>query len=145
MNPSQAEAIRRAYLPIMQRYHLPAPTVPAVPIVLSDECRCRTIVEEIQTSQAEVLILLGDKPIEWFLVHFDNHWHRLSDFAPDQESYGRLHCVQIGDKAMKVLPLAHPRQIARLGHSSFKWTEYHNAWINQQAGSILSNPRSCRT
>jgi hypothetical protein len=30
---------------------------------------------------------------------------------------------------MQVLPLAHPRQIARLGSSSVVWYKLHQAWV----------------
>jgi hypothetical protein len=81
--------------------------------------------------------LLGDKPIQWFLKHFDHRWNRLSDFAQNEDSYGQLHSTQIKGKKIKILPLAHPRQIAKLGQSSAKWYQYHQAWMHQSAHDLI--------
>lgn len=139
MNPSQEEAIKRAYLPVAQKYALPIPTVPLVPKVLADEERRASISSEIHESGAGVLILLGDKPIQWFLSYFDNHWEKLADFGHDNQSYGRLHNMSVGGKVIKVLPLAHPRQIAELGLSSAIWTNAHNTWIKQTASKVAQS------
>ena len=45
--------------------------------------------------------------------------------------YGKCTDVEIGGKMIKVLPLAHPRQIARLG-SSKKWYVIHQKWLAEQ-------------
>ena len=68
VNPSQSKAIERAYLPIVSKYGLAKHTVPPVPDLLTDENRRKTILDEIIESEARVLILLGDKPIQWFLL-----------------------------------------------------------------------------
>jgi hypothetical protein len=44
--------------------------------------------------------------------------------------------VRIGDKEMDVLPLAHPRQIARLGQSSAVWYDSHEKWLMQSASKV---------
>jgi uracil-DNA glycosylase len=136
VNPSQSKAIERAYLPIAKNYGLPKPTVPPVPNLLADENRRKAILDEIRESEASVLILLGDKPIQWLLSYFDKHWSKLSDFGRDSQSYGQLHNVQLGGKEMKVLPLAHPRQIAKLGQSSAIWYDIHKKWLQQSASMV---------
>jgi uracil-DNA glycosylase len=136
VNPSQRKAIERAYLPIASKYGLAKPTVPPVPTMLADDNRRKAILAEIIESEAKTLILLGDKPIQWFLSYFDNRWGKLSDFGHDSQSYGQLHKVRIGDKEMDVLPLAHPRQIARLGQSSAVWYDSHEKWLMQSASKI---------
>jgi hypothetical protein len=138
VNPAQAQAIRRAYLPVAQKYGLPAPSVPSLPDVLADDERRAAILSEIQASGAGVLILLGDEPIRWFLAHYDRRWRRLKDFG---DGYGRLQAVQLAGRAMQVLPLAHPRQIAKLGRSSVSWYNLHQDWMRRQAERAASAPR----
>ena len=95
--------------------------------------------EEIIESESKVLILLGDKPIQWFLSYYDDHWKRLSDFGRDAKRYGQLHRARIGDMEIYVLPLAHPRQIAKLGKSSAVWYEVHERWVDQSANMIANS------
>ena len=137
MNPAQQKAIERSYLPLVQQYQLPKVSVPRVPRNLSDESRRQAILEEIQESNADVLILLGDQPIKWFLYFHDARWRCLSDFGSEPQSYGRLHDVTIAGKKMRVLPLAHPRQVAKLGRSSPAWYRLHQFWLNEYASELL--------
>jgi uracil-DNA glycosylase len=137
VNPSQKAAIERDYAPIAKQYGLPDHTVPTVPKILADETRRREILAEIQESRADVLIVLGDQPIEWFLCYFDPRWRKLSDFGLEEKSYGKLHAVTMEGKPIKVLPLAHPRQIARLGQSSLDWHNRHKEWLNRDTARIL--------
>lgn len=137
MNPRQGKAIARAYLPIAQQYGLPTPTVPPLPKVLPNEERRESILSEIHKADASVLILLGDKPIQWFLSHYDKRWRSLRDFGKQSGTYGRLHFVKIDGKAMHILPLAHPRQIAQLGSSSVAWYNLHQAWIHGIAHTLF--------
>jgi len=135
-NPSQSKAIERAYLPIASKYGLAEHTVPPVPNILADENRRKAILDELTESKARVLILLGDKPIQWFLSYFDNRWRKLSDFGRDSQAYGQLHSAQIDNKEMKVLPIAHPRQIAKLGRSTTSWYDVHEKWQKQSANKV---------
>ena len=130
MNPSQQKALEREYYPLTEKYDLPLPTVPKVPGRLSDKERRQAILNELIESNAEVLILLGDKPIQWFLRYYDDRWQRLSDFHP----YGKAQLAEIAGKKYQVLSVAHPRQIAKLGRSSQKWFELHQEWIDSQEG-----------
>lgn len=126
MNPGQQSALERAYLPRAQAMGLPVPSIPPVPTCLADATRRQSILNEFLESQAETLILLGDQPIRWFLSSFDSRWQRLRDF----DSYGKRHEVVICGRRVQILPLAHPRQVARLGQSSLGWYERHTRWIN---------------
>ena len=126
MNPSQQKALEREYYPVVETHDLPLPTVPRVPKKLSSRERRQAIVEELEESGAEVLILLGDKPIQWFLRYYDERWGRLSDFQP----YGKEYNTEINGRRYQVLPLAHPRQIAKLGRSARKWFELHQDWLS---------------
>ena len=137
VNLWQQAAIERAYLDVVRRHGLPIPSVPAVRKELCDESRRQAILAEIKESAAECLVLLGDQPIKWFLSRFDCRRRRLADFGCTQASYGRMHAVRIGAKEMAVLPLAHPRQVARLGKSSAAWHGLHGAWVAAQARQLL--------
>jgi hypothetical protein len=109
-----------------------------VPTTLTDEKRRKAIWDEIQESGASTLILLGDKPIQWFLAYFDPYWKGLADFMRDSQPYGKVYITQINGKQMQVLPLAHPRQIAKLGQSSPVWYNRHQVWISKDAGKIFN-------
>jgi uracil-DNA glycosylase len=117
VNPKQQAAIARAYLPLVEKHGLPTPSVPPVPKVLADDARRQAILGELRESKAPLLVLLGDQPIKWFLRHFDRRWAKLSDFGV----YGQRHQVELDGLEVDVLPLAHPRQAAKLGRSSEKW------------------------
>ncbi len=137
MNPSQKKAIERAYLPLVDQYQLPSPTIRPVPRILADDQRREEILNELENSQANTLILLGDEPIRWFLKHFDSKWKRLSDFGDTTDTYGQLHPCEIGSRTINVLPLVHPRQAAQLGRSTEKWFILHNYWKTQVAEGLL--------
>ena len=139
VNPSQGKAIEREYLPIAHRYSLAEHSVPPVPNQLTNERRRKAILNEIVESEARLLILLGDKPIQWFLSYFDEHWNKLSDFGRDGLSYGQLHNTNLSGKKIRVLPLAHPRQIAKLGQSSAAWYELHNKWLQESASKVAQS------
>jgi uracil-DNA glycosylase len=136
VNPSQTKAIEREYIHIALEYGLPKSTVPRVPTILTDEKRRKEIMDEIIESESRILILLGDMPIKWFLSYFDNYWKKLSDFSRASQPYGQLHNTHIAGKEIKVLPLAHPRQIAKLGQSSAVWQDIHETWLEQSTTKV---------
>lgn len=137
VNSSQTTALKRSYLPLVKKHKLPNPTVPPVPTELINEKRRSEIFHELLESNANVLILLGDKPIEWFVRYLGIGQKRLSDFGSTSASYGKLHYTLIQGKEFALLPLAHPRQIAKLGRSSIAWYNIHQDWIKERAGSVL--------
>ena len=117
---------------------MPVPSVPKLPHPLVDKTRQWDILAEIKDSCADYLILLGDQPIKWFLSVFDPlSRKRLASFGTDAGLYGRLITTSIGERIMQVLPLAHPRQVAKLGKSSIHWYELHQDWIKNIASSLL--------
>ncbi len=138
MNPAQAKAIKRSYLQVTQNHNLSVPSVPPVPKILADEERRISILSEIHEADASVLILFGDQPIQWFLSHYDQRWRNLNDFVNESQTYGRLYTMHIDGRTMHILPLAHPRQIAKLGPSSLKWYKLHHAWMHGYASTVLN-------
>ena len=64
---------------------------------------------------------------------------KLSDFGYEANSYGQLHKARMGGKEMNVLPLAHFRQIAKLGKSSAVWYEIHERWEDQYAIKVANS------
>ena len=129
INANQKRAIEKKYAPIATQRGLPPASVPELPKVLADEARRAAIVKEIEESQADVLILLGDLPIRHFLWHFDKSKRRLADFGTDVSAYGRRYKVRIGERLIDVVPVVHPRQAGRLGASSKRWYEVHQEWM----------------
>ena len=138
LNDRQDKAIKRAYLPVAALYGLPNVTVPLEPEQKADDQRRQEIISELEQSQAEILLLLGDDPIYWFLRPFDNRWHLLSDFGKNDAAYGKLHEVYLNGKQYQVLPLVHPRQAGALGAHSGQWRALHERWIDRVA-HILKN------
>ena len=137
VNTQQEAAVRRAYLPLVDKLRLPKWSVPPVPSVLADDARRQAIADELLESEADVLILLGDQPIRWFLKSYASDYRKLSDFGTTPETYGRLHEVTISGRGLRVLPIAHPRQVARLGRSSARWFELHEQWKTDTAPYLL--------
>jgi uracil-DNA glycosylase len=131
INPSQYEAIKREYLPIAKDFGLPEVTVPKFRASELDlVARREEILNELENSKAETLILLGDLPIKKFLKFYgDKSLSNLSAFSNEQTPYGTPHELKINGRHYNVIPLCHPRQAARLGRSSAEWGMAHDNWI----------------
>lgn len=137
VNDGQKKAIQREYLPLVQRYNLPIPSVPPRPKRFDSILRRSEIMEEIRESHAEILVLLGDEPIKWFLHPWENQWQDLSAFGDNSEKYGLLHEINIDGIPLQVLPLVHPRQAGKLGSFSTKWHALHQNWLNSNRCSVF--------
>ena len=96
MNRSQAAAIEREYEPRRIQLGLPEVSLPGVPETFADDERRQEILSEIEESNADLLVLLGDHPVREFLASFDQRRARLSDFGTTADAYGRLHEVTLG-------------------------------------------------
>lgn len=136
-NPGQAKAIERAYDPLVRSHGLPPATFEPPPTVFADDRRRAEIRAELVESEAEVLVLLGDQPLKWFVRAFEPGWSRLSHFGSGPDQYGRLHDLDLNGHQVKVLPLAHPRQAGALGTHSGDWRAAHEHWVNEVASSLL--------
>jgi uracil-DNA glycosylase len=129
INANQEKAIESHYNnPLIKKFNLPECTIPKFSVVeLNNPERVNEIADELEQSQAEKIILLGDLPIKHFLSHFSNH-KKLSDFGCTINDYGKEHTVSIRNKTYQVIPLVHPRQAAALGRSSLDWKDLHEKW-----------------
>ena len=134
VNPNQKKAIETNYKPLMEGFTLPETTIPEFnPSELKNQSRLDEILAELKQSQADTIILLGDLPIKYFLSHFSK-FKRLSDFGKELDDFGKLvtygnpYKIEIQGKAYKIIPLAHPRQVGKLGSSNSEWYEHHKYW-----------------
>lgn len=128
LNPSQVKVIQERYNPLVVEYGLNEVTIPKRPSAFCDEKRAEEIVDELMQSQAELLVLLGDIPIEQFLRRVsDVPYSTLQEYV-DRHGYGNSSDATIHQKHIRVLPLAHPRQIGALGAHSEKWHKAHREW-----------------
>jgi hypothetical protein len=128
MNQNQRDAIQKSYDPLREKYGLPAASIPERhrPLNMEDN-RPDKILAELEESQAETIILLGDEPLEFFLsVVSDCKKTKLKEFGEDTETYGLEHPVNINGKAYTILPLTHPGTLIR--HLE-KWERLHINWV----------------
>ncbi len=139
VNAQQQAALDRCYLPRLNEWGLPVPSVPAVPSALAGPARQDEIAEELLQSRARILVLLGDEPIRWFSAWWYPRGRRLADFGTSADSYGRLTEASVAGHPVALLPLAHPRQIAKLGRSSARWYDLHKHWMDRVAPTLLSS------
>lgn len=131
LNPSQVKVINERYNPLKEKYGLNDVTIPKRPTTFCDEIRAKEITEELIESGAQLLVLLGDIPIAQYLNRVaDVPYKSLQEYV-DIFGYGNPSDIMINDKVIKVLPLAHPRQIGALGAHSEKWNTAHIKWENQ--------------
>lgn len=130
LNPNQLKAIAQRYNPLIERYGLNPVTVPPEDGHFCDEQRRNEITVETLKSKADTLILLGDMPIRQYLRHVVKvDFGNLREYT-QRYGYGARLPVEIEGKKLSILPLAHPRQINKLGRSSVTWYEAHQKWMD---------------
>jgi len=128
INSGQKKAIERCYNKYIGQYGLKPVTVPDRMSKFCDARRAAEILEELKESDARLLVLLGDIPIKQFLKTVaDIPYSSLQEYV-DLYGYGNPTDVTIQGRTIKVLPLAHPRQIGALGTHSEKWYQMHQKW-----------------
>ncbi|HKY34860.1 MAG TPA: hypothetical protein VJN18_02870 [Polyangiaceae bacterium] len=128
MNPSQARALAREYVPRATKFNFPDVKLPPVPREFADAQRQEAILAELEESRAETIVLLGDEPIRHWLKRFDSRWGALSDFVKVDSDYGLPRETTIAGRGYNVLALVHPRQAAALGAHSQMWRARHENW-----------------
>ena len=132
VNEQQREAINTHYTEqIIKENALKLASIPYFEkSELNSPDRREEILKELEISQAETIILLGDLPIYWFLRFYsDMKFSKLSDFGETKETYGKPRIINLNGKSYNVISLCHPRQAGRLGSSSAKWGKLHEDWI----------------
>ena len=128
INDNQMKVIKEEYNPKIDKFGLNKVNIPERGDVFADKERCNEILRELEESDARLLVLLGDIPIKQFLnVVADVPYSTLQEYV-DLYGYGNPTDVTIQSKTIKVLPLAHPRQIGALGYHSKTWCEMHQKW-----------------
>ena len=132
----QAKALARAYDRCAGKLGLPAYDWPLIPDTLADAERRQEIAAELTEASPDLLITLGDPPLRWFASHFGAKG-RLDAYGETREEYGRLREVRVGRRTMVLLPLAHPRQVARGGSFSAKLASMHEHWAEEVAPYLL--------
>ena len=132
MNESQAEPISERYVPLVEQFELPPVNWPTPPRRLADGTRRAEIADELRESTADVLVTLGDAPLEWFGAAFGTKTS-LDAYGKDSQAYGLPQDIVINGRALRLLPLVHPRQAAGLGPHDPKWNALHKNWVRRVA------------
>lgn len=128
LNPNQLKVIEERYNPLIEDYGLNKVTIPTRPSVFCDDRRASEITAELMQSTAELLVLLGDIPIRQYLKRVaEIPYSTLQEYV-ELYGYGVETDVIINGRTIKVLPLAHPRQIGALGLHVEKWNKAHSLW-----------------
>lgn len=135
MNRGQEKAIKDLYAPLAERHSLPPVNWPAVPEKLIDDARSKQILAELSEASARVVVTLGDQPLRWFTRKFGSE-RLLRRYGKDPQNYGRLHDLEIEGRALRLLPLVHPRQAAGLGRHNPGWRKVHRDWMRNGAAKV---------
>ena len=136
MNDRQKAALASKYDVQIEKLSLPEYYWPPVPPTLANEQRRAEIAGEVSEASPDIFVTLGDQPLQWFTKYFGSK-SKLSDYGDSIERYGLLHDISIAGRDMKLLPLVHPRQAAKLGSHSAKWADLHESWVKDVAQSLL--------
>ena len=129
LNPNQAKAIKEIYNKQDEKFNLPKCSILKLSKNdLDNSDRRVEILAELQKSEANTIILLGDLPIKHFLSYYSKYT-KLSDFLTNSRKYGDNVEIKIEGRIYQVIPLVHPRQAGNLGFSSKNWSAYHNNWV----------------
>ena len=128
INTSQAKVIRERYDPLIESHGLNPVTIPKRPSNFCNVQRSKEITQELMDSEADLLVLLGDIPIAQYLKKVAMvPYSTLGEYV-ELFGYGNATETIINGKTIRVLPLAHPRQIGALGAHSEKWHQMHRQW-----------------
>ncbi len=137
LNDAQEAALERSYVGVARKHRLPAVKLPGVPTTFADDARRKEISGEVREAQPDVIVALGDQPLRWWARHVAGTHGTLAAFGEAPETYGRLHGIEIDGRAIKLLPLAHPRQVGGLGTHSGAWRKLHRHWVTEVAPGLL--------
>ncbi len=138
LNEKQLSALEKHYTEeIIKKFRLQPATIPIFnKSELGNEQRRMEILKELEESKAERIILLGDYPIKYFLMHFDHKFKGLSDFGKTEETYGKEQEIIINGRYYIVIPLCHPRQADKMSNHKKEWYELHNHWVQSRTNQV---------
>ena len=128
LNDNQINALKDTYEKVREEYGLNEVTIPECPNQYCDSERCQEILAEIEESQADLLILLGDAPIKQFLKKVAKVPYSSLNQYVKLYGYGNATDVLLNGHTIKVLPFAHPRQVGALGTYKKYWFNKHQEW-----------------
>lgn len=127
LNEGQISALEKYEIERL-KYGLNKVTIPKRPSNFCDKERCKEVIAELEESNADMLVLLGDIPIKQFLNKVaDVDYKSLKEYKERYE-YGFQSEAVINGRTYKILPLAHPRQIGALGSHCSDWYRLHQEW-----------------
>lgn len=136
MNQKQSVALRRDYYPVSDNLGLPSTNWPSPPSQIARD-RVKEIASELNESQAEIVITLGDSPLKWFATPELGSKRRLQSYGKNRDGYGKFHKVQFKERTLRLLPLAHPRQVSKISKHDADWANLHKTWEQQVAPQLM--------
>lgn len=132
MNDEQKKALDRAYLPRAAEWGLPPLAFPRYEASeLCPPARIDAIAQEIVESRADLLVTLGELPLERFAARFGAK-RALRSYGRSADTYGQRHDLTIAGHRLELLPLVHPRQAAGMKGHSPVWMALHQVWQERQ-------------
>ena len=124
----QLKLIREKYEPLIRTYSLSCPNIPPHITMLCDRERSISIFWELMKSTANLLILLGDEPINQFLKNVtDVPYSSLNEYIR-LYGYGVPTNVSIYGKLIQILPLAAPRRLDPKCSKNQDYIYLHQKW-----------------
>lgn len=131
LNKQQEEVIDKYYKPKINNYYLPRPSIRKLKLELTNDKRRNGILEELETSKADTIILQGDQPIKWFLdSYIDKPIKNLENFA---KSYGECCEYIINSKKYNIFALFNPKIFSGSGSYSAQCRKTHLEWMKNIA------------
>lgn len=134
MNPNQKNALECEYFPLVDELSLPDVDWQPEPKQKTDTERRSEIAAELRSSGAEILITLGEDPLKFFARYLGSR-SSLEEYGKNS-SYGNLHDIKLDGRALKLLPLVHPRQAAGMLRNSKVWNACHTYWTTETAFTV---------
>ena len=135
MNDGQRCALKRNQ-DVFDEYSLERGNRPPVRTKQLGECRIKEIAAELSESEAKFVITLGDYPLKWFASKFGSE-KKLGTYGLDPDAYGRLHDIEVEGRSLKLLPLTHPHNAARIPPYRKEWADRHEIWVRDTARGLL--------
>ncbi len=128
---SQRRFIAEVYLPLKMDHCLPMPNIPDFKTAeFRSSTRIKEITEELELTEPELLITLGDEPLDYFMRKVSTCRYRsIKEFLHDGHTYGDQITITLNGANYQLLPLCHPRQLEESHKLSQFWNELHDTWL----------------